>query len=190
MGQRSIRNVVFLDRDGTINHDSPNYIKNRSEFGFIPGSIDAIRDLTTAGYQSIVITNQSALGRKLISPAELDDMHEMMKDAILMGGGQVTDIFLCPHMPDSGCECRKPAPGLIFQARRKYGIDLSRTIMVGDSAKDIECACNAGCGQAVLIRTGNDPEVENKLRTKGIIPDHTAENLYDAAQWIISHPHQ
>ena len=186
MSQIRLDNVVYLDRDGTINHDSPDYIKSRSEFKFIPGSIEAIRLLTLSGFTSIVITNQSALARKFISPGELDLIHSMMKDAILSGGGMITDIFFCPHMPNDGCECRKPAPGLLLQAQRKYNIDLSKSIMVGDSVKDIECARNAGCGQAVLVKTGKDDDVEHILKTKQIVADYTAINLYDAAKWILA----
>jgi D-glycero-D-manno-heptose 1,7-bisphosphate phosphatase len=186
MSQTTLDNVVYLDRDGTINHDSADYIKSRSEFRFIPGSIEAIRLLTLSGFTSIVITNQSALARKLISPGELDHLHGIMKDAIVSGGGMITDIFFCPHMPNDGCECRKPAPGLLFQAQRKYNIDLSKSIMVGDSAKDIECARNAGCGQAVLVKTGKDDDVEHILKTKRIVADFIAKNLYDAAKWILA----
>ena len=186
MSQTNLRKVVYLDRDGTINQDSPSYIKSRSEFKFIPGSIEAIRLLTFSGFTFIVITNQSALARKFISPAELDRIHAMMKGAIISGGGKITDIFFCPHMPNDGCECRKPAPGLIFQAQRKYNIDLSKTVMIGDSAKDIECALNAGCGKAVLVKTGKDNEAEHIMKTKQISADYTADNLYDAAKWILA----
>jgi D-glycero-D-manno-heptose 1,7-bisphosphate phosphatase len=186
MSQMSLHNVVYLDRDGTINHDSPDYIKSWFEFKFIPGSIEAIRLLTLSGFTSIVITNQSALARKFISPGELDNIHGMMKDAIISGGGVITDIFFCPHRPHDGCECRKPAPGLLLQAQRKYNIDLSTSVMVGDSAKDIECARNAGCGRAVLVKTGKDDDVEHILKTKRIVADFTAKNLYDAAQWILA----
>jgi len=186
MDQAVLRKVVYLDRDGTINHDSPDYIKSRSEFKFIPGSIEAIRLLTLSGFISIVITNQSALARKFISPAELDHIHALMKDAIISGGGKITDIFFCPHMPDDGCECRKPAPGLLLQAQRKYNIDLSKSIMVGDSAKDIECARNAGCGKAVLVKSGKDDDAEYILKTKQIVADYTAKNLYEAAKWILA----
>jgi D-glycero-D-manno-heptose 1,7-bisphosphate phosphatase len=186
MSQTILRNVVYLDRDGTINHDSPDYIKSRFEFKFIPGSIEAIRLLTLGGFTSIVITNQSALARKFISPDELDHIHALMKNAIISGGGKITDIFFCPHMPDDGCECRKPAPGLLLQAQRKYNIDLSKSIMVGDSAKDIECARNAGCGKAVLVKSGKDDDAEHILKTNRIVVDYSAKNLYEAAKWILA----
>ena len=186
MGQTILNSVVFLDRDGTINIDSPDYIKNRSEFKLIPGSIEAIRLLTRGGFTSIVITNQSALARKLISPGELDHIHAIMIAAVTSGGGKITDIFFCPHLPNEGCNCRKPAPGLLLQAQRKYSIDLSMSFMVGDSAKDIECARNAGCGKAVLVKTGKDNAAEDMLKAKPIDADYTAEDLLDAANWILA----
>ena len=186
MGQTILNSVVFLDRDGTINHDSTDYIKNRSEFKLIAGSIEAIRLLTFGGFTSIVITNQSALARKLISPGELDHIHAIMKAAIKSGGGEITDIFFCPHLPNEGCDCRKPAPGLLWQAQRKYKIDLSMSFMVGDSAKDIECARNAGCGKTVLVKTGKDDAAEDMLKAKQIDADYTAKDLFDAANWILA----
>jgi D-glycero-D-manno-heptose 1,7-bisphosphate phosphatase len=186
-----LKKVVFLDRDGVINYDSPNYIRTRSEFNFIPGSLAAIRELTLNGFTSIVITNQSALARNFISLQELDDIHAMMKKAVTSEGGEIKDIFVCPHMPGDGCDCRKPQPGLIYRAQRKYGIDLTRTVMVGDSARDIECACSAGCGKSVLVKSGTDRDVESILRSKQIVPNYIAQNLYMATQWItanFAHP--
>ena len=180
-----LEKVVFLDRDGVINYDSPEYIKSRSEFKFIRGSIEAVRELTLHGFTSIVITNQSALSRNLIPPRELEYIHEMMKNAVASAGGRIAEIFFCPHLPDDGCKCRKPEPGLIFEAQRKYNINLAEAVMVGDSPRDIECARNAGCGGAVLVKSGNDPNAENALRKKEIFPDHVAQNLREAVKWVI-----
>jgi len=180
-----LNKVVFLDRDGTINRDSPDYIKSRAEFEFIPGSIEAIGELTANGFTVIVITNQSALARKLVSSAELDAMHAMMCEAVAAGGGRITDVFFCPHMPDEGCDCRKPAPGLIWQARQKYDLDLADAVMVGDSVKDVACGRNAGCGLTVLVKSGTDPDVENKLKKSPFAADRVAQNLLEAAGWII-----
>ena len=180
-----LKKVVFLDRDGTINRDSADYIKSRAEFEFIPGSIEAIRKLTVNGFTSIVITNQSAIARKYVTSEELDAMHSLMCRSAASGGGKITDVFFCPHMPGEGCECRKPAPGLILQARQKYNIELADAIMVGDSTKDIECGRNAGCGKTVLVKSGIDPRVEEKLKKKHIAADCVAGNLLEAVEWII-----
>jgi D-glycero-D-manno-heptose 1,7-bisphosphate phosphatase len=180
-----LKKAVFLDRDGTINRDSPDYIKSRAEFEFLPGSLEAISNLTRHGFVSIVVTNQSAVPRKLISPDELEFVHNMMAQTAAQNGGEIKDVFYCPHMPQDGCDCRKPEPGLIFQARDKYEIDLTAAVMVGDSAKDIECARRAGCGRAVLVKSGQKDDVENELKTRRIHVDYVARDLYEAAEWII-----
>ena len=182
----SLKKVVFLDRDGTINVDSADYIRSRADFKFIPGSLEAIRDLTGNGYTAIVITNQSALARKFISREELDAIHVEMCRAVASAGGSITDIFLCPHLPDEGCACRKPAPGMIHQARQKYSIELADSVMVGDSVKDMACGCNAGCGRTVLVKSGLNADVEREIKQKSIPVDHVAGNLREAADWILA----
>jgi D-glycero-D-manno-heptose 1,7-bisphosphate phosphatase len=176
--------TVFLDRDGVINHDSPDYVKSWEEFSFIPGSIDAIRRLNQKGFTVIVITNQSAVGRGIISLEGLNHIHAMMTRQIRAEGAAITDIYFCPHMPDEGCACRKPRPGLILKARDTYGIDLSSAFMVGDNVTDIQCAQNAGCS-GILVRTGNGPMAETLLKEMNLPFVHTAENLAGAADWII-----
>jgi D-glycero-D-manno-heptose 1,7-bisphosphate phosphatase len=181
-----LRKVIFLDRDGTINIDSPNYIKNWEEFEFLPRSLNAIKELTLNGFATLVITNQSAVARKLISLHELEQIHTRMRHMVQSNGGKIKDVFYCPHMPDDGCDCRKPQPGLIHQAQKKYHIDLSAAIIVGDSDRDIVCGRNAGCGRAVMVKTGNSKKAQRLLAEKGIAPDFVAEDLYEAAQWIIN----
>jgi len=177
--------VVFLDRDGTINRDSPDYIKSREEFEFLPGSIEAINNLTHHGFVIIVVTNQSGVPRKLISSIELEFIHNMMALTVALNGGEIKDVFYCPHMPEDGCDCRKPEPGLIYQAREKYEIDLTAAVMVGDSVKDIECARRAGCGRTVLVKSGQKDDVEAELKSRQIRVDYVAKDLYEAAEWVI-----
>ena len=176
---------VFVDRDGVINQDRPDYVKGWAEFEFIPGSLDALSLLTLKGYRIIVITNQSAIPRKLISPQELESVHSKMKEAFESKGGKINDIFICPHLPSDGCDCRKPSPGLIYQAQRKYDINLAASVMVGDSVRDIQCAFNAGCGLSILVRTGNGKNAEHILAEAGLRTDYVAKDLYDAAQWLL-----
>jgi D-glycero-D-manno-heptose 1,7-bisphosphate phosphatase len=187
MKTQPLRKVVFLDRDGVINRDSPNYIKSWSEFEFLPGSLEAITLLTLNEFATIVITNQSVINRKMVSIKELDYMHTMMKKAVISNGGQITDIFYCPHIPEDRCGCRKPNPGLILKAKQTYRIDIATSVMVGDSAKDIECARNAGCGHAVLVKTGNGSQAEKILKEKSIFPDFIARDLLEAVGWILAH---
>ena len=181
-----LKKVVFLDRDGTINRDSPGYIKSREEFEFLPGSLEAIKALTVNRFTIIVITNQSALPRKLISLEELKYIHSMLLQSVRSNGGEIKDIFYCPHMPEDGCDCRKPEPGLILDARRKYSIDLADAVMIGDSHRDIECGINAGCGRTVLVKTGIHANTAERLAEKDIYPDYVAQDLYEASDWVIN----
>ena len=178
--------IVFLDRDGVINVDSSDYVKNESEFEFIPGSPEAIALLCQNGFQVIVITNQSLIGRKMASLHTLEAIFKKMKDGVRRAGGEIKDIFFCPHTPEDNCSCRKPKPGLIFAAQKKYKLDLAQSCMVGDSVKDIECARLAGCSKTMLVKTGNGSPAEQALFKKGITPDFTGANLYETALWIIS----
>lgn len=183
----SLNKVVFLDRDGVINHDSPDYIKNWSEFEFLPGAVNALKQLTENGFKTILITNQSAINRGLTTRDAIEHIHRMLNQRVEAAGGQIQDIFFCPHRPDQNCDCRKPKPGLIWQAASKYHLDLSETVMVGDNIKDIQCARNAGCGRAVLVRTGCGRQAEKQLQSMALSPDHICADLPAAVEWIIAH---
>lgn len=182
-----MQKVVFLDRDGVINRDSPDYIKSWEEFEFLSGSIEAIKLLNLNGFTTIIITNQSVINRNMVSKEGLEYIHALMKKAVKSGGGDIKDIFYCPHTPEEGCDCRKPEPGLIYRAQEKYQIDLPISVMVGDSAKDIECARRAGCGLSILVKSDNIANTEKILSEKKIFPDYTASDLYGAVSWIRSH---
>lgn len=176
---------VFLDRDGVINQDSPDYIKSCDEFNFLKGSPEGIKMLNDAGFKVIVITNQSVINRQMVTEEGLSDIFDKMKKGVRDAGGEITDIFYCPHIPEDNCLCRKPRPGLILKAGETYDIQLENTCMVGDSAKDIEAARAAGCGTAVLVRTGNGRKAIGVLEEKGVFPDYVADDLFDAARWIV-----
>ena len=181
--------VVFLDRDGVINRDSPAYIKSWAEFDFLPGSLVALRRLTAAGFTLIILSNQSAVNRGMLSLETLLDMHRRLQADVAAAGGCIADIFFCPHRPEEGCACRKPLPGLLRQACRQHGIDPSQTIMIGDSVKDIECARNAGCAAAILVKTRNGMKALKILAHRGISIDFVAEDLADASDWILAANH-
>lgn len=177
--------VVFLDRDGVVNRDSEAYVKNWSEFVFLPGSLEALRRLHEAGLRCIVVTNQSAVGRGIAPLRDVEDIHRNLCETVAAAGGRIADVFYCPHTPDDGCGCRKPEPGLVLRACRRHGIDPADAAMVGDSARDIECARRAGCGAAILVRTGNGPTAEGELARRKIRVDHVADDLAAAVDWLL-----
>ena len=145
--------LVILDRDGTINHDSDQYIKSPAEWKPIKGSLEAIARLTQAGYRVVVATNQSGISRGLFDTATLIAIHEAMHRAVAQAGGRIDAIFFCPHGKDSDCECRKPKPGMLREIGLRFNVALEGVHMVGDAMRDLQAAAAAGA-KPVLVLTG------------------------------------
>ncbi len=137
--------VVFLDRDGVINVNRDDYVKSWDEFEFIAGAKEAIRLLNDNNYWVIIITNQSPIGRGIFSHERLREIHELMLKKLADAGAHIDAIYYCPHSPDDHCECRKPKPGLLFQAADELGIDLQSSWFIGDSEGDFQAGEIAGC---------------------------------------------
>ena len=153
---------VILDRDGVINFDSPHYIRAAEEWQPIPGSIEAIARLSQAGFELIVATNQSGLGRGLFGLDALEAMNTKLCTLVEARGGRIGAIFYCPHRPEDGCDCRKPASGLLDAAEREYGCSVAGSALVGDSMKDMELARAKAC-RPMLVLTGNGQETLRQL---------------------------
>ena len=149
--------TVFLDRDGVINEDSADFIKSWDEFKFLPSALEAIALLAKNGYRVVIVSNQSGLGRGLFTQAALDEIHRKMTAAIVAAGGRVDGLYYCPHTPEAACDCRKPKPGLFFEAARELGIELSTAWSIGDSYRDVEAANAAGIRSILLHRDLPDP---------------------------------
>jgi D-glycero-D-manno-heptose 1,7-bisphosphate phosphatase len=153
--------LVILDRDGTINRASDEFVKSPEEWQPLPGSLEAISRLNHAGFHVVLATNQSGLGRGLFDMAALNAVHSHMVKMVAAAGGRIDAIFYCPHAPDEGCTCRKPAPGLLHQIQERYGIDLHGVPYVGDSLRDMQAAHAAGCAPH-LVLTGRHPDVQGQ----------------------------
>jgi D-glycero-D-manno-heptose 1,7-bisphosphate phosphatase len=145
--------LIILDRDGVINHDSDNYIKSPDEWQPIDGSLAAIARLTHAGWSVAVATNQSGIERGLFDINTLHAIHAKMSDAVSDVGGRIDGIFFCPHAPNSGCHCRKPATGLYQDIAARFGKSLSSVPVVGDSLRDLQAGHAMGCA-TFLVKTG------------------------------------
>jgi len=176
--------TVILDRDGVINQDSDAYIKSPAEWIPIPGSLEAIARLTQAGYQVMVATNQSGLARGLFDQETLDAIHQKMESAIEEHGGRLEGIYYCPHGPDDGCSCRKPKPGLLTQIEKERSTDLSQTIVVGDSLRDLQAAEAVGAKPA-LVLTGKGVKTIGQIGQEQI---DTYQNLAAFVEALIAKP--
>ncbi len=166
--------LIILDRDGVINHDSDNYIKSLEEWIPIPGSIEAIADLSKAGHTICIATNQSGLARNYFSPETLKKMHKKLHQLVEEQGGKIHRILFCPHGPDDECRCRKPLPGMFEAIAEEFQLtDLRGVYAVGDSLRDLEAGKQLHC-TPILVRTGKG---ERTLATSKPLPEGT--QIYD-----------
>ena len=158
--------LILLDRDGVINRDSDAFVKSAEEFIPLPGVFKAMAALSQAGAMLAVCTNQSGIGRGLLSEADLAAIHEKLEDGVRAAGGTLHGIRYCPHLPDAGCECRKPKPGMVIQLMNDLAVGPEETTFVGDSLRDLQAGQSAGC-RVVLVRTGNGQGAEAEAVNAG-----------------------
>jgi D-glycero-D-manno-heptose 1,7-bisphosphate phosphatase len=175
-----MRSAVFLDRDGVINVDR-HYVCRREDFEFAEGIFGGLRRLVAHGHQIVIATNQSAIGRGYCSAAAFEQLSQWMLAQLAAHGVSVTALYHCPHLPDAGCQCRKPAPGMLLQAAAEHDLDLTQSWMIGDKETDIEAALDAGLRQTILIRAGHDRQPRVATRASLV-----CESLRDAARRIIA----
>lgn len=160
--------LVVLDRDGTINQDSDQYIKSPAEWKPLKGSLEAIARLTQAGYRVVVATNQSGIARGLFDMTTLNAIHDAMHRAVHQAGGRIDAIFFCPHAADSNCECRKPRPGMLREIAKRFNVSLDGVPVVGDALRDVQAAAAVGA-RPILVLTGKG----TKTRASQELPEGT-----------------
>jgi D-glycero-D-manno-heptose 1,7-bisphosphate phosphatase len=154
--------AIFLDRDGVIIENRPSYIRSLDDVAFIPGALDALVRLSRAQCKIVIVTNQSAIGRGLITQQEGYEINRFVIKRIEQAGGRVDATFICPHRPDQVCHCRKPKPGLLHEAAKALRIDLASSAIVGDALSDLQAGQAAGLSRLYLVRTGRG-EMQLKL---------------------------
>lgn len=176
--------AVLLDRDGVINRDSPHYIRSVDDWEPLPGSLDAIVALRAAGYAVAVCTNQAGIARGLIRPGDLAAIHDQLHRQLEALGGGLDGIFHCPHGPEDGCDCRKPAPGLLLNACAELGVSPAEAVFIGDSARDLIAGRRAGA-RPVLVRTGNGQATVDAGEASGVA---VYDDLAAAARALINEP--
>jgi len=179
-----VQKAVFLDRDGVINQNQRDYVKSWDEFEFLPGALAALRRLASTRYAIVVVSNQSAINRGLVSWAEVNAINDRMLREIEEAGGRIDAVYICPHRPDEECDCRKPKPGLLYQAASELDIDLASSYLVGDALSDMEAALAAGC-TPFLVLTGRGREELLKARKSGPSNFVYAPDLAETVEWIV-----
>lgn len=174
------RRAVFVDRDGTL-IEEVGYVNHPSRVRLLPGAAEAVRSLRAAGRAVVVVTNQAGIGRGYLSPELVAAANAELERQLADAGAAVDGIYVCPHHPDDGCGCRKPAPGLLLRAAADLGLDLARSVIVGDKPSDIEAGASAGM-PGVLVLTGlGRGEWEYRRALFPVAPDRVAGDLLEAA---------
>ena len=176
--------AIFLDRDGVLNENRSDYVKTWAEVRILPGALAALRELARLGWPIVVISNQSAIGRGLTTAKAVEEINARLARKAARAGGRIDAFYFCPHRPDEGCACRKPAPGLLLRAARELEVDLPRSYMIGDALEDVRAALAAGC-TPLLVKTGRGKSMLAKMPEDLRARCHVAEDLADAVAWIL-----
>lgn len=169
------RPFVFLDRDGTLVRD-PGYVHRLEDYALLPGVVTGLRLLLTAGFDLAIVTNQSGIARGFYREASFSEFQAHLEADLARQGVRIAGSFFCPHLPAVGCDCRKPAPGMLFAARDQLAADLSASFVIGNHWTDVETAQAAGCAGAVLIADAPPPRLPPLARI--------ASSFEEAAAWV------
>lgn len=175
--------AVFLDRDGVINRypGDKKYVTSWKQFRFLPLALEALALLRAKGFKVFVISNQAGIGKGLYSQKALDLLTANMLKEVRKAGGDIKEVYYCTHLPEEGCSCRKPRPGLIRAAKKKYRLNLEKTFFVGDSVLDVLTARAAGI-KSILVMSGRE-RLSNKKKWEAK-PDFVLGNIFEAALFI------
>ena len=180
--------LVILDRDGTINADSDEYVKSADEWLPLPGALDAIARLNHAGWHVVIASNQSGLGRGLFDVAALNAMHAKMHKLVAAAGGRIDAVFYCPHSPEEVCHCRKPLPGLFEQIGERYGMDLHGVHAVGDSLRDLQAGAAVGCVPHWVLTGKGEAQRDQPLPPDAPAGTRSHADLSAFADWLLAQP--
>ena len=176
--------LVLLDREGVINEDRADFVKSPAELIFIPKALEAIARLNGHGHKLAVVTNQSCIGRGIINEDQLDSIHGKLRDALAKVAGRLDDIIIAPDAPWAATERRKPGPGMLIEAMRKFNMLPAETVLIGDSERDIEAAKSASCHR-ILVQTGKGRKTLADGLKRHLMPVHIAADLDEAANFIL-----
>ncbi len=176
--------TVFLDRDGTLNYN-PGYLKVAAELKLLAGVGPALVRLKGAGAKLVVVTNQSGVGRGIITLKDLEAIHARLEGLLEQKGAALDAIYFCPHHPDDGCRCRKPNVGMVERAASELQLNLRRSYLIGDHARDIQLAHRVGAKAILLTSVLVDAQALDRLKVEQAMPDAVAKSMAEAVDWIL-----
>ncbi|MEW6285714.1 MAG: HAD family hydrolase [Chloroflexota bacterium] len=177
--------AIFLDRDGVLIENRPDYVREWAQVSVLPGALRALSDARLNGYKVVIVTNQSAVGRGIISLEAAWEINDRLVRLIRAEGGRMDGAYLCPHGPDDGCVCRKPKPGLLLQAARELSLDLKRSWMVGDAWSDVQAGQAAGVRGTILLKTGRGAEQLALPKPPGMAGYFVCDDVSQAIEFIL-----
>jgi D-glycero-D-manno-heptose 1,7-bisphosphate phosphatase len=185
-----LRRAVFFDRDGTLNEEI-GYVGDPSRIRLLPGAPEAVGAVNRAGFDAIVVTNQSGIARGLLTVDAVQSVNQRVLELLELHGSQVDAVYYCPHHPEGTveayralCDCRKPAPGMLRQAAKDRGLTLDASYVIGDKACDVGLAVAVGA-KGILVKTGYGNSEVAKIRERGYTVAFMADNVLEAVQWIL-----
>jgi len=187
--EHGLARAILLDRDGTINREV-HYLSHPAQLELLPGAVDGLRLLQEAGFQLVVITNQAGVARGYFGEADVQRVHRRLREMLAAHGVHLVAFYYCPHHPEGKgsyrkvCPCRKPGTGLYERAARELGLDLARSVVIGDKVTDLLPGIALGC-RTVLVRTGYGQSLVKEGALRSVDVDHVARDLADAACWIL-----
>ena len=182
VGNVKLQRIILIDRDGVINERAPvdHYITHPDNFIIISDTLNAMRMLSKLDFAFVVITNQAGIGRGLFSIDDLTLVHEKMTRILIENDVSILDVYICPHAPNEGCDCRKPKPGMLLQAAQKYNINLNECLFIGDDPRDVIAAHNANA-KSILINCSEQERIDS-----GVKPTYFAPKLSELLEHIKS----
>jgi D-glycero-D-manno-heptose 1,7-bisphosphate phosphatase len=183
MNSPALRRAIFIDRDGTLIVDK-DYLHKPEEVEFIQGAVAALKRAMDAGFEIVMVTNQSGVGRGYFTMEDVATVHEHMAREMSAEHVSMLHVYIAPEAPDALSRGRKPSPQFLFDARDEYGIVLAHSYMIGDKVIDLECGWNAGVRKSILVRTGYGAEVERKEKEK-LRDALIVDDLCEAIDWIL-----
>ena len=180
--------AIFLDRDGVIIENRPDYVHSWAEVEFLPGALSALASIDQSPYVILIITNQAGIGRGVLTHQTVNEINDRLRQEISRANGRIDGIYVCPHTPEDNCTCRKPQPGMIRQAAHEFDLNLSQSILIGDNLSDLQAGQSAGIGQVVLVRTGLGMRFAQKLPPAEFPDVLVYDDLAQALAELVKYP--